>query len=70
MDVNGATVLVTGANRGIGAAFVEQLKKRGAAKIYAAARTIDADGVHPLELDITNAARSKGQPPSRVMFTC
>jgi NAD(P)-dependent dehydrogenase (short-subunit alcohol dehydrogenase family) len=57
MNVEGAVVLVTGANRGIGAEFVEQLKKRGAAKIYAAARdvsAIDADGVQPLELDITN----------------
>jgi NAD(P)-dependent dehydrogenase (short-subunit alcohol dehydrogenase family) len=57
MDVQGAVVLVTGANRGIGAEFVEQLKKRGAAKIYAAARdasAIDADGVQPLELDVTN----------------
>ena len=57
MDIKGAVVLVTGANRGIGAEFVEQLNKRGAAKIYAAARdagTINADGVHPLELDITN----------------
>lgn len=57
MDIKGAVVLVTGANRGIGAEFVEQLNKRGATKIYAAARdagTINADGVHPLELDITN----------------
>jgi NAD(P)-dependent dehydrogenase (short-subunit alcohol dehydrogenase family) len=57
MNIEGAVVLVTGANRGIGAEFVEQLKKRGAAKIYAAARearAIDADGVHPLELDITD----------------
>ena len=60
MQVNGAAVLVTGANRGIGAEFVEQLKKRGAAKIYAAARdagAIQADGVHPLELDITDPAQ-------------
>lgn len=60
MDIRGAVVLVTGANRGIGAEFVEQLKKRGATKIYAAARdagTIDADGVHPLELDITSAGQ-------------
>lgn len=59
MDLAGATVLVTGANRGIGSAFVEQLKQRGAAKIYAGARdprSISADGVHPLELDVTNAA--------------
>lgn len=60
MDVKGAVVLVTGANRGIGAEFVEQLKKRGAAKIYAAARdaaAIDADGVHPLELDVTDPSQ-------------
>jgi NAD(P)-dependent dehydrogenase (short-subunit alcohol dehydrogenase family) len=60
MDIKGAVVLVTGANRGIGAEFVEQLKKRGAAKVYAAARdagAIDADGVHPLELDITNVGQ-------------
>jgi NAD(P)-dependent dehydrogenase (short-subunit alcohol dehydrogenase family) len=52
-----AVVLVTGANRGIGAAFVAELKDRGAAKIYAAARNANAvnvDGVQPIELDITN----------------
>jgi NAD(P)-dependent dehydrogenase (short-subunit alcohol dehydrogenase family) len=57
LNIKGAVVLVTGANRGIGAEFVEQLKKRGAARIYAAARdagAINADGVFPLELDITS----------------
>jgi NAD(P)-dependent dehydrogenase (short-subunit alcohol dehydrogenase family) len=52
-----AVVLVTGANRGIGAAFVAQLKERGAAKIYAAARdvsTVNVDGVQPIELDVTS----------------
>lgn len=57
MVLRGAVVLVTGANRGIGAEFVRALKQRGAAKIYAAARdvnAIDPDGVHPLRLDVTD----------------
>ncbi len=60
MDIRGAVVLVTGANRGIGAEFVEQLKQRGAATIYAAARdagSVDVDGVRALELDITDPAQ-------------
>lgn len=60
MDLKGAVVLVTGANRGIGAELVEQLRRRGAGKVYAAARdasTIVADGVHALELDVTDAAQ-------------
>ncbi|WP_322921165.1 SDR family oxidoreductase [Nocardioides renjunii] len=60
MDINGAVVLVTGTNRGIGAEFVEQLKARGAAKIYAASRdagAIDAEGVHALQLDVTDPAQ-------------
>jgi NAD(P)-dependent dehydrogenase (short-subunit alcohol dehydrogenase family) len=60
VQLKDAVVLVTGANRGIGAEFVDQLKKRGAAKIYAAARdagTITVDGVEPLELDVTKPAQ-------------
>lgn len=59
MQLENAVVLVTGANRGIGAAFVAQLKARGAAKIYAASRTAsgsDVDGVESIQLDITNPA--------------
>jgi NAD(P)-dependent dehydrogenase (short-subunit alcohol dehydrogenase family) len=59
MQLNNAVVLVTGANRGIGAQFVEQLKARGASKIYAASRdgAIDVDGVEPIRLDITDPAQ-------------
>jgi NAD(P)-dependent dehydrogenase (short-subunit alcohol dehydrogenase family) len=54
------TVLVTGANRGMGREYVAQLLDRGATKVYAAARdprTIDvADPrVVALRLDVTDA---------------
>jgi NAD(P)-dependent dehydrogenase (short-subunit alcohol dehydrogenase family) len=54
------TVLVTGANRGIGREFVRQLLGRGVAKVYATARdpqTVVADDprVVPLQLDVTDA---------------
>ena len=54
------TVLVTGANRGIGREFVRQFLDRGVAKVYAAARdlqTIVADDPRlvPLQLDVTDA---------------
>jgi len=57
MDLNGTTALVTGANRGLGRHFAQQLLDRGATKVYAAARdprTIDLPGVEPLQLDITD----------------
>ena len=59
MQLNNAVVLVTGANRGIGAQFVAQLKERGASKIYAASRdgAIDVDGVEPIRLDVTDPAQ-------------
>ena len=46
MQIEGATALVSGANRGIGRAFVRALVGRGAAKVYAAAR--DPAGVADL----------------------
>lgn len=57
MQVAGAVVLITGANRGIGRAFVEGFSAAGAGKIYGAARepsTIDDRRVQPIKLDITD----------------
>jgi len=59
-SLDGRTVLVTGANRGMGREYVTQLLVRGVAKIYAAARdaaSIDAKDprVVPLRLDVTDA---------------
>ncbi|MFE1855872.1 SDR family oxidoreductase [Streptomyces sp. NPDC059489] len=57
MDIAGSTALVTGANRGIGRRFVEQLLERGAEKVYATARRPESIGildqrVTPLYLDL------------------
>lgn len=52
----GSIALVTGANRGLGAAFVRALISAGAGKVYAAARdpqTITQPGVIPVRLDVT-----------------
>ena len=59
MNISGSTALVTGANRGIGRAFAEELVRRGASKVYATARnpaTIDLPGVEVIQLDITDPA--------------
>jgi NAD(P)-dependent dehydrogenase (short-subunit alcohol dehydrogenase family) len=55
MKINGSTALVTGANRGLGRAFVQALRDAGCAKIYAAARAAGATRdavVEPVALDI------------------
>jgi NAD(P)-dependent dehydrogenase (short-subunit alcohol dehydrogenase family) len=60
MSITGKTVLVTGANRGLGHALVEEALRRGAARVYAASRR---PGLHPDErvtpvtIDVTDPAQ-------------
>jgi len=62
MRIKDSVALVTGANRGIGRAYVEALLERGSKRVYAAARTrstldsvvaLDKSRVHPITLDVT-----------------
>jgi NAD(P)-dependent dehydrogenase (short-subunit alcohol dehydrogenase family) len=62
MNIQNATALVTGANRGIGKAYVEALLAAGASRIYTAARSLESlkevvalapDRIVPIALDVT-----------------
>jgi NAD(P)-dependent dehydrogenase (short-subunit alcohol dehydrogenase family) len=61
MNIKNSVAFVTGANRGLGRAFVQALLAAGARKVYAAAR--DPSGISgspsrliPVRLDVTNPA--------------
>ena len=58
MKIENAVVLVTGANRGIGRAFVHELLARGARRVYTGARDPSSIAVQakvqPLRLDVNN----------------
>jgi NAD(P)-dependent dehydrogenase (short-subunit alcohol dehydrogenase family) len=65
-SIKGKTALVTGANRGIGEALVDALLAAGAAKVYAAARSVESLApltarhgrrVVALQLDVTDPAQ-------------
>ena len=56
MKIKNATVLITGANRGLGLAFAKEALARGATKVYAGARnpaSVTLPGVVPVTLDVT-----------------
>lgn len=64
MKIRDSVILVTGANRGLGLALVEEAVERGAARVYATARDpkslgraieTSRDRVVPLALDVTDA---------------
>ena len=60
MTIHGKTVLVTGASRGIGQALVDEALRRGAVRVYAAARqptTHPDERVTALTLDVTDTTQ-------------
>ncbi len=80
-QIEGSVCFVTGSNRGIGRAIVEELIKRGAAKVYASARntaalkelvTASKGKVVAVQLDVTNEAQilaaTKIAPDTQMLF--
>lgn len=67
-ELKNKTALVTGANRGIGEAYVKYLVEAGAKTVYAAVRKLEnlksliemyPDVVKPVQLDVTNSDQIK-----------
>src|SRR5215469_5426024 len=70
MSIEEKSVLVTGANRGLGRALVDEALRRGAKRVYAASRqpmSVTDERVVPLILDVTDESqiqRAVGQVDS------
>ena len=57
MQIDDSVVFVTGANRGLGLAFTQELLARGARKVYAGVRRpeeVSVPGVVPIRIDVTD----------------
>jgi len=60
MNIENKTILITGANRGIGRALVAEALRRGAKKVYAGTRSalqVTDERVTPVSLDVTNTSQ-------------
>jgi NAD(P)-dependent dehydrogenase (short-subunit alcohol dehydrogenase family) len=75
MQIRNSVAFVTGANRGLGLAFAEELLAAGARKVYAAARKperIALDGVERVRLDVTKpdtvAAAARDCPDVKLLI--
>lgn len=75
VNIKGSTVVVTGGQRGLGKAIVDEFLRRGAAKVYATARApkrSDDPRVVSLELDVTRpesvAALAVSAPDAEIVI--
>lgn len=60
MNIGNKTILITGANRGIGRALVAEALRRGARKVYAGTRStlqVTDERVTPVTIDVTNISQ-------------
>ena len=64
MKIDNKTILITGANRGLGRALVDEALRRGAKRVYAGTRSGALQNANeritPMTLDVTNTAQIRG----------